>query len=160
MRVTSITMTRHRRAKGFSLLEALITIVVVAIGLLGVAGMQVASIKLADLSQTRTIGVLLANDIIDRIRANSGNVGQYATSFGPPPSAIATVADRDLREWKLAMANATRGLPSGDGSVVVTADAVCSGTTCTRVDITVRWDEQRQRGGRTTPQTFSISTRI
>jgi type IV pilus assembly protein PilV len=47
-----------RTQTGFSLLEVLITLVVVALGLLGVAGMQVASIKLADAADVRSRGAV------------------------------------------------------------------------------------------------------
>jgi type IV pilus assembly protein PilV len=149
----------YRIQGGFSLLEVLITIVVVAIGLLGVAGMQVSSIKLAELSQTRATGVLLANDILDRIRANRGEVASYATTFGGAPSAVSSLAERDLRDWKLAMADTVRGMPQGDGSIVVDQGATGCTSRCAIVTITVRWDEARQRGGKAV-QTFTISTRV
>jgi type IV pilus assembly protein PilV len=145
--------------KGFSLLEALITIVVVAIGLLGVAGMQVASIKLADLSQTRATGTVLMNDIIDRIRANRGAALDYATAFGSTATAGGTLAERDINAWKTLVRDPARGLSNGDGQVVVAVDAACTAN-CISVTVTLRWDESRQRGGRGLPQTFSISTRV
>jgi type IV pilus assembly protein PilV len=152
---------RERAQRGFSLLEVMITIVVVAIGLLGVAGMQVSSIKLAELSQTRATGVLLANDILDRIRSNPepGDVLAYSTPFGAAPSAVGTLPERDLRAWKLAMADPLRGMPGGDGSIAI--DQAGTGCTagCSIVTITVRWDEARQRGGSAT-QTFTIRTRV
>jgi type IV pilus assembly protein PilV len=151
--------------RGFSLLEVLITIVVVAIGLLGVAGMQVSSIKLADLAQTRATGVALANDIVDRIRANRGNALGYTTSFGGAPSAIVTQQDRDLKEWKENMADRVFGLPEGDGSIQVQQDPSCDTIAgradCFSVSVTIRWSESRVRGvAPATPKQFTLRTRV
>ncbi|MGL4230873.1 MAG: type IV pilus modification protein PilV [Casimicrobium sp.] len=148
-----------RKNDGFSLLEVLITIVIVAIGVLGVAGMQVTSIKLADLAQTRTTGTILANDIVERIRANRDNVATYATTFGGGiPAATTTLADRDLRAWKQMLADPIRGVPEGDGRIVVDEDPDCTAG-CTLVTVTVRWNEARQRGGKAL-QEFVIRTRV
>jgi type IV pilus modification protein PilV len=85
---------------GFSLLEVLVTLVVVAIGLLGVAGMQVTSIKLNRVAETRSNGTVYATDIIERMRANPGNVASYATDFSTTHSSDTTQAERDLKQWK------------------------------------------------------------
>jgi type IV pilus assembly protein PilV len=141
-----------RAQSGFSMLEVLITIVVVAIGLLGVAGMQVSSIKLTELAEVRSNATIFANDIIDRIRANQAQALSYDIGYGGPPASVATLADRDLREWKLSLANATRGLPGGDGEIDVSEDVadcpVVAGAPlrCFRVQVTLRWNEGRQRG--------------
>ncbi len=162
-----ISQTPRKLESGFSLLEVLITIVVVAIGLLGVAGMQVASIKLADLSQTRSTGVILANDILNRIRAQSSGSANgiaaegYIVDWGAPPTAVATPYDRDIRDWKLMMKDSVRGVANGDGKIEVNEDTTdCPATnSCRRVRIQIRWDEDRQRGG-TAQKTFELVTRV
>lgn len=55
---------------GFTLLEVLITVVIFSIGLLGLAGLQVKGLTLAQDSLLRTTATLLANDMADRMRAN------------------------------------------------------------------------------------------
>jgi Tfp pilus assembly protein PilV len=150
------------------LLEVLITIVVVAIGMLGVAGMQVSSIKLTELAEVRSSATVFANDIIDRIRANQAQALSYNIAYGGPPVAVASLADQDLRSWKLAMADSLRGLPAGDGEVVVIEDnADCAviadaWSRCFRVQVTLRWSEGRQRGeSAVTPKQFlRIVTRV
>lgn len=56
---------------GFSMLEVLITVFVLSIGLLGIAGMQATSIKLSHESHLRSQASLLAYDMADRMRTNS-----------------------------------------------------------------------------------------
>ncbi len=64
-------MNRIRKTQiGFSLVEVLIAMVVMAIGMLGIAGMYVHSLQAGRTSQLRTQAVTLASDVADRIRAN------------------------------------------------------------------------------------------
>lgn len=56
--------------QGFTLLEILVTIIVLAIGLLGVAALQNTSVALSYESYLRTQGQLIANDLADRVRVN------------------------------------------------------------------------------------------
>ncbi len=61
----------HRRtASGFTLIEVLVTIVVVSIGLLGLAGLQISGLRANVSSEARSKATLLANNIIERMRAN------------------------------------------------------------------------------------------
>lgn len=131
--------------KGFTLLEVMVAMVIFAVGLLGLAGIQALSLETSHSSYSRSQAVLLAYEMVDRIKANSGVAGNYVTAHGnaaaEPASAnkcdaftcgFAAMAAFDLWQWKTTLA---ANLLSGDGSVVNTA-----GTTYT---ITVHWDEDR-----------------
>ena len=59
--------------RGFSLFEVLITVIVVSIGLLGMAGLQFAGLRSANGAQEHTLAVLLIQDIKARIHANRGS---------------------------------------------------------------------------------------
>lgn len=67
-----------RRLSGFSLLEILITIFIVTVGLLGLAGMQVLAQETELESYQRAQAVVLMNDIVDRISANRKGAACYA----------------------------------------------------------------------------------
>lgn len=77
-------MSRHPDSahRGFTLLEVLITIVLIAGALLGTAGMQAFGLKLTQASQFRTQAVFLATDIIERLEAN--NDGAKAGAYEKP----------------------------------------------------------------------------
>ena len=60
----------RRTQKGFTLLEVLISLVIFSIGLLGLAGLQILAVKLTSDSMLRTVATVLANDMVDRMRAN------------------------------------------------------------------------------------------
>jgi len=63
-------MSNFRRIKGFTLIEALVTVIVMSIGLLGIAALQNTSVKFSYDSYLRTQSALLATDLFDRMRAN------------------------------------------------------------------------------------------
>jgi type IV pilus assembly protein PilV len=59
-----------QRNTGFTLVEILITVIVLSIGLLGLAGLQISGLRANMSSEARSKATLLANDIIERMRAN------------------------------------------------------------------------------------------
>lgn len=73
-----VNASSYRSCRGFSLFEVLITVVVVSIGLLGLAGLQFAGLRASNQAQDHTIATHLAQDAIERIRANrAAGVGAY-----------------------------------------------------------------------------------
>lgn len=99
--------------RGASIIEVLVTIVILAIGLLGLAGMQ-GQILTAELeSYQRAQAVLLMNDMVDRMTANRSAAATYVTTTplgtttpfgttGAPPQSCATLAAglaKDQCEW-------------------------------------------------------------
>jgi type IV pilus assembly protein PilV len=115
---------------GFTLLEVLIAIVVVAFGLLGLAGLQAFALKNNQSASLRVAAVGLTTDIIDRMKANyegavtgeynKSNTADYNTSVAGCTQAggclPADLAKNDLNEWRLRVAQA---LPGGVGIVCV-----------------------------------------
>lgn len=93
------------RSRGVTMLEVLVTLLVLTFGLLGVAGMQ-AQMQLAEReAYQRAQAVALLQDMVDRISANRKNVASYVTAapLGTGSAidctAPATVAARDQCEW-------------------------------------------------------------
>lgn len=145
-------------SRGFSLLELLVAVLVVAVGALGIAGLQLANLQNNRAAMHYSVTTTLANDLVERVRANPG--ADYRTDFGdaPPPfhDCLASdctsgqLAQFDLAVWKCALGKwqeeatcsdlpeAIRPmtvLPGADGQVVDDAG---------RVTVTVVWG----RGGR------------
>lgn len=77
-RMNRIPLDLVRKAQGgFSLIEVLISIVIVAIGLLGLAGLQARAMNAEFESYQRSQAVLLANDMIDRMRMSRTSYGTF-----------------------------------------------------------------------------------
>ncbi len=84
------------RQRGFTLLEVLIAIVIVSIGLLGVAAMQASTLKNAGSSKYRSAAITMTSDMADRLRANLEGVmdGNFAvgTGFNRPRTTLIDAA--------------------------------------------------------------------
>lgn len=136
-------MINHKKDQaGFTLLEVLITLVILAIGLLGLAGIQATGLKNNHSAYMRSQATQLAYDIADRMRANMTAVDSYLTT-DPSSAGIKTscmevsgcapvdMAENDLYEWNLALTNA---LPLAEAIV-----SIASGVHT----ITINWDDNR-----------------
>lgn len=127
------------RQDGFSLLEALVTLVILSIGLMGLAFLQAQGMQQNTGAYSRTQASILAGDIIDRMRLNVANTAAYDTdSFSPSPASCTVTsapdADNDRHCWYERLQDA---LPGGDGAIDVNGAVVT---------ITVSWSERP--GGR------------
>ena len=133
--------SRRRGSAGFSLIEVLVALLILSVGLLGLAGLQTKSLKDTHQSYLRTQATLDAYQILDCIRANPTNVGNYAIALGATPGTT-SIADQDLTAWKAAL----KDMPGpGDGSIVVSGDLV---------KVTVQWYED------TAKQSIQVQTEI
>jgi type IV pilus assembly protein PilV len=126
--------------RGFSLIEVLISVLILSIGLLGVAGLQISSIQFNQSAQLRSIAISQISNMVDRMMANQVgiNTGLYNSQSGIPtnpecsPCSPSQIAFHDLYEWN----NSNRILlPNGQGTVVGNNN---------RYIVTVRWDNYRQ----------------
>ena len=135
---------RIARTRGMTLIEVLVALVVISVGLLGVAALQLTSLRNSQGSYLRTQATALADDIIDRMRANhtaaipSSGASPYVTAIGTVVTlgSTPTRATRDLVEWKQALQKLPGlGAAVADGSIAV--------DTATRiVTITIQWGER------------------
>jgi type IV pilus assembly protein PilV len=109
-------LQQSRTAGGFTLIEALVALVVLSIGLLGVAGMQIAGLRANLSAASRTQASYLADDIVDRMRANNtaARGGSYNVALGATLSGTTTNA-LDVQAWVAEL----QSLPSGQGSISV-----------------------------------------
>lgn len=123
---------------GFTLLEVMIALVIFSIGLLGLAGLQAVSLQNNQSAYTRTMATLLASDMGDRIRNNSGTDYTAATATNKNcTSTTATCSKLDMAQddrfqWNAEIASS--GLTSAVGFISLSG---------TRYTISIGWDEGR-----------------
>lgn len=118
--------------QGFSMLEILITLVIVATALLGTAGLQIYAMRVNKGSQFRTQAIFLASSIAERMEANKAGAvaGNYVASSAAPAT-IGTncetaacdstnLARYDLSQWEAAITDPLFPLPGASWSITQT----------------------------------------
>ena len=147
-------MNRYIRQSGASMIEVIVTIIVVAVGLLGVASLQANTMRFLKVANLRADATQSAYEITERMRANGGGITDpvtklpsaaysyltpYATTVSSPPVASnacngtcipADIAKKDVAEWQATLAQRMYG---GAGYI----NPVDAGV----YDITVMWKE-------------------
>jgi type IV pilus assembly protein PilV len=143
--------TSPRASRGFTLIEAMVALVVLSIGLLGIAALYVETLRANRTSLHRTVAVSLAADIGDRMRSNRTPADAYAC--GDPCVAANgknAIADADLAAWMDAIA---AQLPGGTAGIAYTAPGA---STPAAYDVTLEWTEV----GQDDPVTYDLRIEI
>jgi type IV pilus assembly protein PilV len=124
-----------RNSAGFSLVEVLVALVVLAIGLLGLAGLQTRGVRDNHGAYLRTQATLCVKDLVDCMRANrpAALAGAYDLGFGIVAPGGDTLAAQDLLQWQTALSQ----LP-GPGQGRVAVDPASR-----RALVEVSWDDSR-----------------
>lgn len=116
----------HHTHSGFTLIEVLVSILVLSLGLLGLAGLQVNALKSGHGSYLKNQATALSYEIAERIRSNrsAAEAGLYDIDTSQLPATAPDcennscsaneMAHYDLTEWKNAIATQ---LPAGDGAI-------------------------------------------
>jgi type IV pilus assembly protein PilV len=133
-------LTHH----GFSLIEVLISMVIISIGLLGAMALQATSLREGQVSNYRDNATLIAQSVLDAIRANRANAGNYTITLAASAPTGTSIVATDLQGFKN---SASELLPSGNGSITVSA-----GTSTATINL--QWSESRVKSG-TDSQEFS-----
>lgn len=137
--------------QGSSLIEILVSVLVLSIGLLGVASLQAVGVKNNNSAYMRTQANVLAADILDRMRVNRtvALAGGYQVAVGTATIASGnTIANNDVSSWKTTMSTV---LPDGDGSIDACGGGVCA--------VTVQWRDGQADGSFAT-ESISVETRL
>ena len=98
---------------GTSLLEVLIAVVVLSVGLLGLAGLQVAGLRVNQGAMQRSQATMLAYDVLDRMRSDrtAALAGKYDVGTTSPVSSevLADSTNLSLKQWGLSLGHALVG---------------------------------------------------
>lgn len=146
---------RSSSQSGFTLIEVLVAVLIVSVGVLGVAGLQLLSLQNNTSAMFRTQAIQGAYDIMDRARANRGQNYSLAMDANTPNAAVNCEAANcnpqqmrnfDLNVWRTALAN---DLPLGTGAVEMAGG---------RMTVTVRWQDTRNPNA--APLEIAVTTQI
>lgn len=154
----NIHLKRHRRQRGFTLIETLVAMVVMAVGMLGIAALYIEGLRSGQASVARTTAVTLAADMADRIRANPtvpasyvgvspGAGGNNQCVNGPGPCTPAQVAQDDWFWWRQ---DVQARLPGGAVAQIAINNAAAA--PAVQYSIQLSWPEP----GQAAPATYNL----
>lgn len=131
---------RRRRARGLTLLEVLIALVILSIGMLGLAGLQAGGMRVNQGSSYRFRASELAAELADLMRANRSTFATAAgtTCSGCSPSSPPTFTSAPLSDW---VSNRLALLPGASCDFNVDGSG--------NATITIKWNDQRAAGSGT-----------
>lgn len=155
------------RAGGFSMIEVLIAVLVLSVGLLGMAALQAVALSRTGSADQRSQAITLATELIDMIRANRIEALRYQTQFSPascdwekaaPPVGIggASMAIPEREAW---IARVQCVLPQAEGLVEVDNTSGGADVTVTLTWVDARWaeDEEEDAGDDGSPPGLSAN---
>ncbi|MBN8443120.1 MAG: type IV pilus modification protein PilV [Thauera sp.] len=160
-----LSLESRRLQGGTSLLEVLIAVVILSIGLLGLAGLQVASLRVNQGAMQRSQATILAYDMLDRMRSDVAFVANFRLETPDPNvadnyDAFTTVdgksvavsgdvlkgsANRAVSDWAIAVMTA---FPAAEAMICRTSNPAsqnCMGTG-DFIIIQIRWADESNRG--------------
>jgi type IV pilus assembly protein PilV len=148
--------------RGVSLLEVMISVLIMGIGLLGIAAMQATALRNSQSSAERSQAIIQSYSIIDAMRANRQNAmdGQYNTSgwmCEAPAAGSLSASDRTM--WLSSLRSV---IGSGATDQTVCGQVQC--TTSTGICVVgVRWDDSRagaSNGTQAGSDAYVVETRV
>jgi type IV pilus assembly protein PilV len=134
-----------RAQEGMTLIEVLVALLILGVGLLGAAAIQLNALKYTDSARMTSQASFIAYDMMDRIRANAA--ADYTVT--PPTSGNLSVArDQDLYDFTRNIVNF--GGPTATGSIALNQHVYT---------ITITWDDSRAANSANTRRSFVLTSR-
>ncbi|HCO43738.1 MAG TPA: type IV pilus modification protein PilV [Gammaproteobacteria bacterium] len=131
---------------GVGLIEVLVSVLVLSIGLLGIAWVQTRALSSNNSSMARSMAVVASYSILDALRADRVNATAYngtvTTNACPDPG---TLVQTQLSNWCNELAAALGAVANTTGEVTCAADGECT--------ITITYDDSRIGAGGNATQT-------
>ncbi|MGV8921977.1 MAG: type IV pilus modification protein PilV [Thermomonas sp.] len=138
-----------RSQLGLSLIEVMISVLILAVGVLGIAAMQAITLKNAGSSASRTQASIQVYSMMDLIRADRANLGSYNTNVYAEGDGSGTPGT--MMGWLDGLK--TTVAPDAKGRVVCVANSMsCS--------VGVQWSDERGTGGSSTPIAINITSQL
>jgi type IV pilus assembly protein PilV len=157
--VTQRQQQRSHRTAGFTLIEVLVALVVLTVGMLGVAVLYVEGLRLNRTSMYRTTAVALAADMAERIRSNQEAAGYAGTGPGVDGDCeiVGNCTPDQLagEDWFLWRQEINAHLPTGS-TATINQRLAGPGNLMNRFDIVLSWPEV----GSQEPVSYTLSVQL
>lgn len=144
--MTQTTGVPLKAQQGMTLIEVLVSLVILGVGLLGAAAIQLNALKYTDSSRISSQASFVAYDMLDRIRANP--LADYSALSGV--GAMSGIAQQDLDDFRRNILDF--GGPTATGSIAMNGP---------HVTINLKWDDARASHPGTAPlRSFVLTSRV
>ena len=152
-RLTPFNPALASRERGISLIESLVAIVVMALGILGILGVQMRTLSDTSTSVRRAQAVRLIEDLGERMKTNPSalaNINTYVSNFAATPTVgscatgcdPALLAAYDLAVWKRTV---RENLPLGKASIFVPpAESALAAGQARQLGVMIAWRENER----------------
>ena len=147
------TLPKNKHQRGIALIESLVAIVITALGILGILGVQMRTLSDTSTTVRRAQAIRLIDDLGERMRTNPNamvNLGSYVSNFATNPAVgscasgcdHAALAAYDLAVWKQAVRNS---LPLGQAEIFIPpAEAGVAAAQRRQLGIMIAWRENER----------------
>lgn len=136
---------KHQQ-KGFGMLEVLIALLVLSIGLLGVAALQIVSLKNNQSSMSRSLGTISAYSILDAMRADRSSALAGSYNFAMPSTISAATCKKTGATLQAIQLNSWLQEIQQKLGTTACGSVNCASGTCA---ISVQFDDSRGTNGNT-----------
>ena len=162
MKVACLSWLKGHREGGFTLVEGMVALVLLAVGMLAIVCMQVVALTGNLDANELSVTTNLAADMIERIRYNTRNVDAYGyidTTDGmaqPPNTPTGRIARGDYEQWRARLDASRLGTIRGLGDVAPIGPA---GLNERLVSVTIMWTSNQGYGASMVrPHTITLTT--
>ncbi|WP_097305155.1 type IV pilus modification protein PilV [Pseudomonas chlororaphis] len=142
-------MTGRSGQAGMTLIEVLVAVLILGVGLLGAAAVQLNALRYTDSALMTSQASFIAYDMLDRIRANSA--ADYSVA-APDAGNFSVVRDQDLYDFKRNIESF--GGPTAEGHISLKQGVFT---------ISITWDDSRAAHASAQPEgsrSFVLSSRV
>ncbi|MDH5711420.1 MAG: type IV pilus modification protein PilV [Gammaproteobacteria bacterium] len=161
------------KQRGFTLLEALIAFMIISIGMLGIASLQLLSLKAGKTAELRTLATFKAEEILERIRSNpealdpaksangyDSGLNDWGTSMGcnvTKSCSRAEMALDDIFQWKQDLLTSMNTTAKASVATIPSTPGV---QPYDSVTVTINWQERNQESQTMDNMSYSVTAYI
>lgn len=147
LKVKVMEYIKLKKESGFTLIEVMVSVLILSVGLLGLASLHVVSLKNNQSAQYRTEATIWAYSMLDVMRLDRDEAIASGYNVGFGPIGVYSYRTAEIASWKTSLMNSIKG----DGSIAVDGLGV--------VTIVIQWDDSRGTDGNSTQQ-LAVSAQI
>jgi type IV pilus assembly protein PilV len=134
MFMTNFNIQRRRAARGFTLVEVMVALIIISVGMLGIAKMQGLALSSTNASRSRALASIEASSLASAMQANRG----YWANSGSLPGTITVTTsggNMSLSSSSATMQSAIGAVSPACSGTLATLSCFCTTAACTNINL-------------------------